>query len=145
MQKPIRVVQVPDWRKISYFIPASLWTMLIWSLSTTKSVPHIPFDFLSPDKVGHLVFYCTETLLLIWAVSGSQRWEEEKKGWVILCMILAGLYGTSLEFVQAGIPERSFDYADMTANFVGVIAGYFIYRKTSTRYFIKQKPENQKI
>ena len=60
-------------------------------------------------------------------------------------MILAGLYGTILEFVQAGIPERSFDYADMTANFVGVLTGYLIYRKTSTKYFFKQKAENQKI
>ena len=136
---------MPDWRKTGYFIPVCLWSILIWSLSTAKSVPHIPFDFLSPDKVGHLIFYCIETVLLIWGVSGSQHWEKEKKEWVLICMILAGLYGTILEFVQAGIPERSFDYADMTANFVGVLTGYLIYRKTSTKYFFKQKAENQKI
>jgi VanZ family protein len=135
---------VLDWRKVSYFIPAGLWTILIWSLSTTKSVPHIPFNFLSPDKVGHFLFYCLETVFLIWGFSKSQNWKEEKKGWVIICMLLAGLYGTSLEFVQAGIPERSFDYADMIANFIGVFLGYLVFRKTSTRYFLNP-PKNKRI
>jgi len=122
--------------KLRYFFPAIVWSLLIWSLSTTTGLPPVPFDFLSPDKLGHLTFYAVETLLLIWGVAKSQEWKESKTYWVLICMTIAAVYGTSLEFVQAGIPERSFDYADMLANFTGILLGAAIYYKTATKYFI---------
>lgn len=123
-------------QSLKYFIPAIGWAILIWSLSTTSSLPPIPWNFLSPDKIGHLTFYAIETLLLIWAFAKAQQWTKNEWGWVGFSMLLAGAYGTSLEFVQAGIPGRAFDYADMIANFVGTIVGAVIYAKTAAKYFI---------
>lgn len=128
--------------KFGYFVPAIIWTVLIWSLSTASAIPAVPFDFLSPDKVGHLVFYAVETLLLIWALAKSQQWANSKVYWVLFCMAIAAAYGTALEFVQAGIPERSFDYADMIANFVGTLLAAFIYTKTASKYFIIRHSES---
>jgi len=115
-----------------------LWSILIWSLSTTSKIPHVPFDFLSLDKLGHLTFYAIETLLLIWGFAKTQEWVTSSYSWIMICMVFAGVYGTSLEFVQAGIPERSFDYADMIANFIGIIVGTLIYYKTATKYFLNK-------
>ena len=129
---------MPNWINIKYFVPAILWATLIWSLSTTSSLPPIPWNFLSPDKIGHLVFYAILTLLLIGGFVHSLSWKRKgAKSWILFCMIIAGLYGVSLEFVQATIPGRSFDYADMLANFIGTFLGAFVYYKSNFRYFVK--------
>ena len=138
MLRLIRVVQVRRLYKTRYFFPVVLWSILIWSLSTTSKIPHVPFDFLSLDKLGHLTFYAIETLLLIWGFAKTQEWVTSSYSWIMICMVFAGIYGTSLEFVQAGIPERSFDYADMIANFIGIIVGTLIYYKTATKYFLNK-------
>jgi len=129
---------VSNWTNIKYFVPAIVWALLIWSLSTTSSLPPIPWNFLSPDKIGHLVFYAILTLLLIGGFVHSLSWKRKgAKSWIFFCMIIAGLYGVSLEFVQATIPGRSFDYADMFANFVGTLLGALVYYKSKFKYFVK--------
>jgi VanZ family protein len=129
---------VYNWVNIKYFIPAITWAILIWSLSTTSNLQHIPWSFLSPDKIGHLVFYAILTLLLIVGFVHSLSWKQKGAiSWILFCMIIAGLYGVSLEFVQATIPGRSFDYADMLANFIGTFLGAFVYYKSTFRYFVK--------
>lgn len=138
MLRLTKIALVLNWKKTLYFIPAIAWAFLIWSLSTTSNLPPIPWDFLSPDKIGHLTFYAIQTLLLIAAFSKSLEWT--KKGnwaWILCCMIIAGLYGVLLEFVQATIPDRSFDYADMLANFVGTIVGAVFYYKIAVPFFVE--------
>ena len=122
--------------KTVYFIPVLLWTVLIGCLSTSSQLPTIPFNFLSPDKLGHLIFYALEALLWIWAFARAQSWKEEQLFSVYLSLLLAAAYGTLLEFVQATIPERTFDYADMWANFVGVVLAWVIYQKNK-RFFVR--------
>lgn len=129
---------MPNWLNIRYFVPAIVWAFLIWSLSTTSSLPPIPWNFLSPDKIGHLVFYAILTILLIGGLVHSLSWKQKgAKSWILFCMIIAGLYGLSLEFVQATIPGRSFDYADMFANFIGTLLGALFYYKSTSKYFVK--------
>lgn len=130
-----------NWKHIGYFVPAVAWAVLIWSLSTTTSLPPIPWDFLSPDKIGHLIFYAIETLLLIWGFSKSQKWVKHKKIEVLICMTIAGSYGMALEFVQAGIPGRSFDYADMIANFIGTILGAIVFYNLAYKYFLLESSD----
>lgn len=115
--------------KTVYFLPVLLWSVLIGYLSTSSQLPSIPLDFLSPDKLGHLLFYAIETLLWIGAFAKSQSWKREHLFWVFLSLALAASYGTLLEYVQAGIPERTFDYADMLANFIGILLAWLLYQK----------------
>lgn len=124
--------------RLAYFIPAIAWFILIWSLSTTSNLPPIPWNFLSPDKIGHLVFYAVATLLLIWGFARYQQWQNHQYFWIAVAVLLAGFYGVRLEYVQAGIPGRAFDYADMIANWLGTIVGIIFYRYTATKYFISE-------
>lgn len=134
----MKTALVLNWKKVLYFIPAIAWAFLIWSLSTTSNLPPIPWDFLSPDKIGHLLFYAVQTLLLIAAFSKSLEWKRKGNWtWIFCCMIIAGCYGILLEFVQATIPDRSFDYADMIANFIGTFIGAFAYYKIAAYFFDK--------
>lgn len=122
--------------RLVYFIPAITWLILIWSLSTTSNLPPIPWNFLSPDKIGHLVFYAIATLLLIWGFARYQQWQKSQYSWIFIAMLIAGCYGVALEYVQAGIPGRAFDYADMIANWLGTIVGILVYRYATKKYFI---------
>jgi VanZ family protein len=106
-----------------YFLPSFLWAGLIFALSTNNPA-HLPkFKLLSWDKLGHLVFYAVLTLLLCWAVHKSTaaiNANNQSKFWLLM-VILASVYGAFLEFVQASLPYRSFDYADMLANCLGAV------------------------
>lgn len=59
----------------------------------------------------------------------------------LLAVIIASAYGASLEWVQAGIPGRAFDYADMLANIVGACLGAFLFR-VYLRKVLGLMPEN---
>ena len=107
-------------RKIAFFIPAMLWAALIYALST-NTPPHLPvFNLLSIDKVGHLVFYAVLTVALLAPMSFLKTEKNALTGLNYLaCFGVAAVYGVALEFVQANLPRRSFDYADMIANCIG--------------------------
>lgn len=105
------------------------WALLIASLSTTAALPPIPWDFLSPDKVGHLVFYAILTSLLIWGMAqGQWRTKQFSKRLLLFAFGIASAYGAFLELVQASLPHRQFDYADMLANCLGALLCILIYQ-----------------
>lgn len=114
------------------YLPFLAWALLIASLSTTSNLPRMPLQWLSPDKIGHLVFYA---ILTGWWYWGGQRWwNTSALSWryVILGTVLAFLYGAFLEGVQARLPHRQFDYADMMANGLGAclaLAGWWWFRR----------------
>jgi VanZ family protein len=103
-----------------YFLPAVLWAILIYFLSTTSSDNLPKFNLLSIDKIGHLLFYAVLTFWLLWAVRKNAVYNIVS---ALLAASVAGLYGVALEWVQAFLPHRSFDYADMLANFAGCFLG----------------------
>lgn len=101
------------------YLPFLAWALLIASLSTTSNLPQMPLQWLSPDKIGHLLFYA---ILTGWWYWGGQRWWNTAiLSWryVLTGTTLAFLYGAILEGIQARLPNRQFDYADMLANGVG--------------------------
>lgn len=122
-----------------YYLPAISWASIIYFMSTTSSIPKIDFNMLSVDKVGHLTFYSILTMLLIFGVARQQQWLKTKLGLLVLMAIIASAYGISLEYVQALLPHRSFDTADMLANELGVVLGLLIYRFTAQRFFLSKE------
>ena len=104
---------------MSAYLAPGLWAALIVWLS----VGHIPatpepLAWLSPDKLGHLCFYAILAALLC-------RAEYKRSGQArpVLSFSLSFGLGLILEYIQALLPHRSFDYADMTANGLGALLG----------------------
>lgn len=129
--------------KIAYFLPATLWAVLIYALST-NTPPHLPvFNLLSIDKVGHLVFYAVLTFALLVPMSFLKNEKQAFTGLNYLaCFGIAAVYGVALEFVQANLPHRSFDYADMIANCVGAGLACVVFMKllqTSYAVYFQKK------
>jgi len=54
-------------------------------------------------------------------------WKDKISNPTIISMLIAILYGTILEYLQTLIPQRAFDYADLTANISGSIIGIVIF------------------
>lgn len=104
---------------MKYYLPAIVWAILIFSLSTNAAIELPRFTLLSPDKVGHFIAYCILTVLLVVGLAKQQQWLRWQWRWMFLAALVASAYGAGLEFVQAQLPYRSFDYADMLANAIG--------------------------
>ncbi len=112
--------------------------MIIFYLSTGNVSVPTKMQWLSVDKIGHLTFYALEVLLLIGGFAKARQWQTTNWTIIMFCAIVAMSYGTALEFVQGRLPHRSFDYADMVANFVGVCLGLLFYYVMAARFFFKK-------
>jgi VanZ family protein len=94
-----------------------LYAAAIVYLSLTPKPPDPGFAY--GDKLGHLLAY---SLLMFWF-----SWLYRKRytrlafgiGWVTL--------GIGLEFAQGMTSTRSFEFADMAANSLGVLLGWGIF------------------
>ncbi len=113
--------------KSLYYTPALAWAIIIYFLSTTSAANLPKFDLLSADKIGHLCFYAGLTFWLLWA---GRKIGQKKNVYIWLALLLAASYGTALEYRQAYLPDRAFDYADMLANFAGCALGCFSFGAT---------------
>lgn len=91
-----------------------------------KYVPTISWNFLSIDKTVHISVFAVLTIL---ALLGSNYGKLKlfPKYPVLLSTTSAIIYGYSIELIQSFIPERSYDFADFTADCVGTVVGYGLF------------------
>jgi VanZ family protein len=82
----------------------------VWPRLEVPSFPSVS------DKIQHVVAYAS---LMFWfaQLALSTRWRAATAGALIVL-------GIVIEFVQIGVPGRTFEIADMVANTVGVLAGW---------------------
>lgn len=98
------------WLGVGWFGVALL--IYLW---LTPSPPEIPVE--QGDKIGHVAAFAV--LMLWWAQLYFAR-----SRWLIAAGLLA--LGVGLEFVQERTGYRNFEYADMLADLVGIIAGFWL-------------------
>jgi VanZ family protein len=115
-------------RKLSdqtYFILAILWTSIIIYLSLISAKEAKKFnvwDIVGFDKLGHLIFYATLTIL--WYMSLCRKQPEKK---IILFFIIS--FGVLLEICQLYLFNgRSFEIYDIAANIAGSLIGWILFK-----------------
>jgi hypothetical protein len=110
----------------------------------TSSLPgnriHLP-PFPYSDKAVHFAAYAALGVLIALRkrirgnAAGENRSPDAADGrrdFRDLRGMAAGmLYGVSDEIHQIFVPDRMFDYSDMAADFLGVAAGVWVFRKLS--------------
>ncbi|HYC49287.1 MAG TPA: VanZ family protein [Burkholderiales bacterium] len=82
------------------------------SIAPRLDAPDVP----GGDKVGHFVAYGA---VMLWFMQAALS--RGSRALIGLTLVALGI---ALEFVQAGIPGRSFEIADMFANSIGVAIGW---------------------
>jgi VanZ family protein len=106
---------------------ALLWAAAIFALCATPG-EYLPkawwLELISADKLVHVsLFYILSSLLLITLAK-----KRSPVAWIAVALLACALYGASLEYMQAAyFRNRGFDYADMIANAVGVVAGWWLF------------------
>lgn len=79
------------------------------------------------DKWVHFIVFLvlSATGMMAFTFGSLKRWGRHP---ILLSLLIAILYGASLEYTQALIPDRTFDYADMLANTGGSLGGYLAFK-----------------
>jgi VanZ family protein len=101
---------------------ALFWTILIFILCTLPS-ESLPTGQPN-DKISHFIAFAGFSFF--WLFQAPKYW---------LIILIAAIYGISIEFWQGSLPEyfhRSFDWYDALADSIGGIIGcaiYLIYKK----------------
>jgi len=101
-------------------------TVFITYLSLAKIGPQ-PISFNHLDKIEHAIAYAT--LSFFWLLSFGTT---KKKINIIIGVCIA--YGAVIEVLQSTTAYRTFDYADMIANAIGVLLGMLFFK-----FFTKNK------
>ncbi len=89
-------------------------------------IPDIRWDFISIDKAVHMILF----MVLVFLGLIASRYGHLKifgKYPTLVSISLAIGYGYLLEYIQAYVPQRSYDFADLTADCVGTLVGYGLF------------------
>ena len=119
-----------------WFVVGCVFLGIVVFLSLTSNPPKLP-DFGLADKVGHLIAYAT---LMGWFGQLFTRITRQ----LLLCLFFI-LLGAILEFLQSMNPHRSYELADMLANSLGVLLGWWLTRAWFAGFLIKVEKQVLRI
>lgn len=117
--------------KLKYFIPALIWALIIFIVSSIPSLSTPTFGIRMFDKLAHFGEYFIFAFLLSFAI-GKQSLGLSRIFWI--STLIAGLYGFSDEFHQLFVEGRDASVLDALANFLGGMSAsgiYFLWKKKS--------------
>ncbi len=123
-------------KKARYFIPAILFYLLIFILSSQDLNIGLPGHGF--DKVAHFFEFALQGFLLSLGFFNAFSFSPGVKSTLAF---LTGLFmGLLDEFHQLFVPRRSSDIRDALADAAGIVAGILVYRYLAGRK--KRAPEN---
>jgi len=106
--------------RAKYYIPAILYVLLIFALSSLNQVTVSKFTWGIEDFFLHAVEYHFFGVTLIWAVFRDKPWQELKPSYR-LAVSIGALLAIADEFYQSFIPGRFSTVEDVVADVFGVI------------------------
>ncbi len=105
-----------------------LLVVLVVYLSLDPSPPDPLSGWLDSDKLKHMLAYGTL------AVCFTQLYDSLPGRGLVACGLIA--MGVAMEYLQQLGGQRTFDYADMLANALGVLLGWALMRSPLENLFI---------
>ena len=112
---------------ISYHLPALLYGIGIFVLSSLSNLntPDLGFD--TQDKFYHLLLYAPFGYFLGLSLSNQNLFPELKRRYWLVAIIGGILYGISDEIHQYFVPGRFMSFWDTFANGLGVCLGGYLF------------------
>jgi VanZ family protein len=92
-----------------------IWIASIFYVSLSPHPPSL-MHFWNADKLEHALAYSS---LMLWF---CQVYRHTRSRYLLASLLIA--MGIFIEYLQGTTDYRTFDYADMVANFVGVFVGW---------------------
>ncbi len=111
-----------------YWLPAVVWAILIFTLSSLSTFPEAVQPLFSFDKLAHAAEYAVFSFLLARAFRNSQK-TNLKKYFRIFAVICAIVYGMSDELHQYFVPMRTPSIIDLICDGIGAIIGQKFFKE----------------
>ena len=111
-------------RRLKFFIPALIWAVIIFSVSSIPDLSAPSFGFKFTDKAAHFVEYFILGIFLAYAIA-KLNLRLMRVFWISVC--ISAFYGVTDEFHQFFIPGRQMDGFDMLADVLGALSASGIY------------------
>lgn len=107
------------------WIPAIVWTALIFIVSSIPTLPTVGFRLQFADKVAHAIEFAGLGLFLTIGFRGGKDPGDRRR--TALLVIGVGLsIGVLDEVYQLAVPGRMVEFLDWVADSVGVTIGYLV-------------------
>lgn len=105
-----------------------LWTLCILALTLSpgNTVPDVSLEGL--DKAVHFFMFGLLMFMLLHELTRSQQVAQPSLKNALYLFILSAGLGVLIEILQLYVPGRSFSGADILADTLGVVSGYFVFR-----------------
>ncbi len=114
-----------------------LWPSLVWAtiimLLTGLPGTYFPsvttfWDWLSPDKVVHVIIFGIQTILLLYAFNGQFTTDRQRYVVSVLIIIITTLFAAITELLQKYVfIGRHGSMFDFIADAIGVLVGFLAY------------------
>jgi len=111
-------------KRMKFFIPALVWAVIIFSVSSIPDLSAPSFGFGFIDKTAHFGEYFILGIFLAYAFA-SQNLKLMKVFW--FSAFVSGLYGAADEFHQFFVPGRQMDGLDILADVIGAVSASGVY------------------
>jgi len=109
---------------LKYQVPALIWAIGIFILSSIEGLSYIEVPIIYWDKLAHMFVYFVFCWLAYRAFFYQDRWMLLKQWSLLSGFLLVVIYGYLDEIHQSFVPGRNYDVYDMLANAIG--AGLFV-------------------
>jgi hypothetical protein len=112
-------------RKLTAWVPAVVYTALIFAVSSIPGSIHqrIPFRYF--DKVAHIGEFAALALFLVVAFRGTLP-EARQRAALPIVVIVGLLIGLLDELWQYNIPGRAVEFLDWVSDMIGIVGGTWI-------------------
>ncbi len=111
------------WPRWAYWLPAGLWALTIFVLSSQPRLPSPPGSL--SDKDAHAVAFGLLAAACLFGLTQG-RLLAVTGGRAVLAAVLAVLYGLTDEWHQSFVPGRTADVFDVAADAVGACAAVLL-------------------
>ncbi len=124
---------------VKYKIPAILYSILIFFLSSIQQSKLPPVQIVGFDKIVHLIEYLLYGMTLMLAYSRSTS-DKVINNAFKLSLITGIIYAATDEIHQLYVPGRDFSIFDFAADAAGVFLGVYLFSK-----IIKHKTGHEEL
>jgi VanZ family protein len=116
-------VRLETERKLSAWVPAVAWTVLIFCVSSIPGLAPIAFKFKYFDKFAHAIEYTGLGVFLTVAYYGSLSGRPQLRVVSLLAIATGLAIAVADEMYQLTVPGRVADLHDWAADAAGVVIG----------------------
>lgn len=112
---------------VTYNLFMFCWAIIILVLTFSSGLSNSNIEYADADKLVHVFMFAPLAFLMIVGFKKQQTFRGLRVNAVAYSLVFCSAYGVFIEVVQFFLPHRSIEFADIMADTMGVVLGFFVY------------------